>query len=290
MSGSTGEPPNVLKYHSFLDNFESKVFLWRSCWHIGCCNTLALKLAGLDVDKTDFSVPGGVVDCDADGATGILRERAVEMVVAAIGEKTDEQKQKFIVEGLRLCLRKGLSAVHTNDEMSLHVYQALMRSGALPLRVFLTPNLSDLTKAPGEGGVAGVPPFRHHGLKISAPQVRAVAEAAEGSSLNEEANIGTAESRLVVERVKIFSDGSLGAETAAIRNIEAAGDMEAQYSGVLIHSSSDLESSIRLAKTNGYRLEIHAIGDKAAEQVRSQGRKLGGKEWAGQTEGKLCTF
>ena len=92
--------------------------------------------------------------------------------------------------------------------------------------------------------------------------------------------------RLVLERVKIFSDGSLGAETAAMRLVHdtttptintsdiATNDVDEPiassiptYKGVLMHETEVMRNMITVAKRSGYRLEIHAIGDAAAEQV-----------------------
>mmetsp|Transcript_7346 Transcript_7346/g.12205 ORF Transcript_7346/g.12205 Transcript_7346/m.12205 type:complete len:795 (-) Transcript_7346:73-2457(-) len=120
------------------------------------------------------------------------------------------------------------------------------------------------------------------------------------------------ESRLLMERVKIFSDGSLGAETAAIRTLApaaetppppptllpsspsatpatnatnaAAASITATTStsisasasstsstcastGVLVHKQEELVRMLGEAAEAGYRVEIHAIGDAAAEQV-----------------------
>lgn len=81
--------------------------------------------------------------------------------------------------------------------------------------------------------------------------------------------MSTPDSRLTIERLKIFSDGSLGAETAAMRLIDddSAGQ-SAAHEGVLVHERLAMQEMISSAKNNGYRLEIHAIGDAAAEQVR----------------------
>ena len=75
-------------------------------------------------------------------------------------------------------------------------------------------------------------------------------------------------SRLLVDRVKIFSDGSLGAETAALRlPQDSAAPSEQTHKGVLMHKREAMRSMIAEARSNGYRLEVHAIGDAAAEQV-----------------------
>jgi hypothetical protein len=39
------------------------------------------------------------------------------------------------------------------------------------------------------------------------------------------------------------------------------------FSGILIHSTPSLESMVKRAKDAGFRLEVHCIGDMAAEQV-----------------------
>lgn len=78
--------------------------------------------------------------------------------------------------------------------------------------------------------------------------------------------MSTQDSRLIIERLKIFSDGSLGAETAAMRAAPPIASDKGQK-GVLIHSGCQLSTMIRNATALNYRLEVHAIGDAAAEQV-----------------------
>ena len=67
---------------------------------------------------------------DAGSPTGIIKERATELIVAAQqnqsvsgSESTRsadlEQKLRFIKEGMALCARVGLTSVHSNDERSL---------------------------------------------------------------------------------------------------------------------------------------------------------------------------
>ena len=90
-----------------------------------------------------------------------------------------------------------------------------------------------------------------------------------------EADACNMESRLLMERVKIFSDGSLGAETAALRVIAldksdtSASAPAGSDKGVLVYERSTLAGMIVEAYNAGYRVEIHAIGDAAAEQVLS---------------------
>lgn len=50
---------------------------------------------------------------------------------------------------------------------------------------------------------------------------------------------------------------------------------EKDYRGILLHSSNSLTEMVRVAKDSGFRLEIHCIGDKAADQTLSALEKAG---------------
>lgn len=70
-------------------------------------------------------------------------------------------------------------------------------------------------------------------------------------------------------RAKIFGDGSLGAETAALR-VPYVGKAESgapPNKGQMIFTPEELRSKVMLASLEGYTLEVHAIGDAAAEAV-----------------------
>jgi predicted amidohydrolase YtcJ len=85
------------------------------------------------------------IDLDSNGyPNGILKERACELIFKLMGNKSSKEKTKFISEGLNICLKMGLTSVQTNDECALAVYSSLQAEDLLPIRVFLTPNISDL--------------------------------------------------------------------------------------------------------------------------------------------------
>jgi len=239
------------------------VFLWRACWHIGVCNSLALQAADIDENTV---CEGGVVDVSEETglATGILRERAVEKIVAVMGIKTFEQKKQFIKDGLSLCMKSGLTSVQTNDENTLDVYRALLLEDQVPIRVFLTPNQEELENNKREEASVEAPllvPIIPFPPSSSFSSASAPTSSSSSSSSSSSYNMSLPQSRLVVDRVKIFSDGSLGAETAALRTPSSS------HSGILIHELSALVSRMRKAREAGFRLETHAIGDAAAEQV-----------------------
>jgi len=62
--------------------------------------------------------------------------------------------------------------------------------------------------------------------------------------------------------VKAFGDGSLGAGNAAVSASYLDGG-----NGVLNHTDASLETIIRRSEETGWRTAIHAIGDRAIEQV-----------------------
>ena len=268
---------------------DTPVFLWRACWHIGVANTRALQLARVvavaangDVaaEPTTKSPPGGVIDVDAGGCpVGILRERAVEVMVAAMAKKTPDESRRYVERGLALCVARGLTAVQTNDEGCWAIYTQLQQEGKLPLRAFLTPNYDELQQDPH------MKPLRPGCLPPTTATATATATAVPTTQPAGAAPVSgsDAASYLVVERVKIFADGSLGAETAALRTggskINSSGSGSgsdgdsSDHTGVLVHEAAALRDMVATARARGFRVEIHAIGDKAAEQVRESNFK-----------------
>ena len=112
------------------------VFLWRACWHIGCANTSALAAAGLGAHMAIPSTPGGVVDVDSDGVpTGVLRERATDLITPFTEEKDPEVRRRYFEAGVaqaRLTLRHthslslSLSLSHTRARARAHKAEALV--------------------------------------------------------------------------------------------------------------------------------------------------------------------
>ncbi|MFX1513274.1 MAG: amidohydrolase [Promethearchaeota archaeon] len=68
---------------------------------------------------------------------------------------------------------------------------------------------------------------------------------------------------LYVDRVKILMDGGLGGHTGALREPYA----DVDTTGQLIYSQEELNEKVKLSKEKGFRLEIHAVGDLAAEYI-----------------------
>jgi len=204
----------------------------------GVANSVALRAASIDLHETSFNIPGGAVEVEESGPTGVLMERATELIMTAMGVKTQEDKRRFIEVGIDMCRKKGLTACQTNDEDAINIYLQLERERSLPIRVFLTPVQKELKKLPD--------------MKPRQSLLTSV-----------ETDVSEMASRLAWQRVKIFSDGSLGASTAALRVESSPGEL----TGLLTHNFDELQGMITESRSRGFRVEIHAIGDAAAEQV-----------------------
>jgi predicted amidohydrolase YtcJ len=283
------------------------VVLWRVCFHLCVVNTMALKLAGIDNKTIDPT--GGVIDRENDGTNqpnGILRESANGIISTLTKVDSDDERLAQYHAGLQRCLESGLTVVQTNDEDAWPIYSKLHDQGRLPIRVYLTIMHEE----------------RHKPGRPKPGQVH--------TAMNQ---IG--ESLLSCDRVKIFSDGCLGAHTAAMstpylpppaaaatttippsatsttesaptpptastttgavsdeKKVTASGSTSTSGDapspshsshdascahdtrgghkptlGVLIHEPDVLKTMIRDAHNEGWRLEVHAIGDRAAQHA-----------------------
>eukprot|EP00512_Aurantiochytrium_limacinum_P013333 CAMPEP_0171582134 /NCGR_PEP_ID=MMETSP0961-20121227/10015_1 /TAXON_ID=87120 /ORGANISM="Aurantiochytrium limacinum, Strain ATCCMYA-1381" /LENGTH=868 /DNA_ID=CAMNT_0012139069 /DNA_START=9 /DNA_END=2615 /DNA_ORIENTATION=+ len=224
----------------------TKVVLWRVCLHILVANTGALEAAHISITNPK-PVAGGQIDTDptTGEATGVLRERATEAVVAHVKETNPAILAQSVTEGLNECLRHGLTGVETNDEATLEVYRKLDQEGKLPLRVQLTPLLGE----------------------IDGPWASSTG-------------------MLAVDRVKIFTDGALGSNTAALRNLDDSKQSESghqdstpsstpDHRGILVHDPAELLRMVTEASKQNLRIEAHAIGDYAAQCTLKAFRSAG---------------
>jgi len=219
---------------------EVPAIFYRRCWHVCVANSAALYRCGIDAHTPD--VPGGIIERNVAGQpTGILREAAIEALLAPLTEQElsfDRQKE-ILLDGLNECVARGITAVQTNDSKEIgaisdpwSVYSALADEGNLPCRVFLTISWQSLDRSPPPPA-AGV---QHRSGLLSC------------------------------DRVKLWTDGALGASTAAL--LEPYSDGPGNV-GVLQMSPTEIAETVQKSKRCGYRIEAHAIGDRAASHLLS---------------------
>ena len=191
-------------------------------------NGLALQKAGIDAETPDPE--GGSIERDANGEpTGVLTGTAVELVEAVIGEKPWEQRLIESRRALAELRRYGVTSIHDitrRDQM--RVFQELLRSGELSVRVWARPTLDMVEHFAAVGIETG---FGNDMLKIGG--------------------------------LKGFVDGIMGNSSALFNEPY---DHDPENSGKLrdmMHPEGNMLRLIREADRAHLVPNVHAIGDKA---------------------------
>jgi predicted amidohydrolase YtcJ len=184
-------------------------------------HSLWLNSAALALAEHDLDVDGGVVERDARGEpTGVLRERAAWRFLERRLQPSTDEMVTAMRDGLRIAAARGVTAVHDTDGALgiLEAWQQLEGERALSLRVWQ-----------------------------SLPHDRVGELAALGI------RSGFGSERLRVGYLKVFMDGALGSNTAALLD----------GTGITITTASELAEIITEATAAGFPVAVHAIGDRA---------------------------
>jgi predicted amidohydrolase YtcJ len=197
--------------------------------HMALVNTAALGLAGITKD-TPAPEGGEIVRDPATGEpTGILKDAAMDLVLAKIPEPSFDRKLRAAEAAVRHAAARGVTSVHEMaDAASFEVFQEMARRGTLTVRVAVYVPITEVATL---GRLRLRSPFGNETLKLAG--------------------------------LKGFVDGSLGSETAYF--FEPYTDSP-RTSGLLheqMFPEGIMEARIRAAETAGLQLAVHAIGDRA---------------------------
>ena len=205
------------------------VYITHKSLHSAWVNHAAVRLAQLTHATSD--PPGGRLGRGPDGIPdGILYESAMDLVANLIPRPSDHQLVEAIREALPLLWRVGLTGVHDFDRRDcFFALQTLHAAGELRLRVVKSIPLEDLSSAAS--------------LRL---------------------RTGFGDDMLQIGPVKIFMDGALGPQTAAML---APYEGTVDDRGILMMDAGQLFEHARLASENGLSLAVHAIGDRAVREV-----------------------
>jgi len=203
--------------------------------HLLWVNTAALRIAGIEGRTAD--PPGGAIGRDARGEpTGVLKETAKDLVWSAVPPVGNEEVEDGIRTAQAVMHRMGVTAVHNfvgtssyDGGTTFAAFRRLAERGELRLRVWAT--------IP-EGGLEHAAAL---GLRT-----------------------GFGDEWLRVGPVKIFADGTLGSQTAAM--LESFGGQPDNL-GIAIHAREELVELVGRAVAAGFWCAIHAIGDRANRWV-----------------------
>jgi predicted amidohydrolase YtcJ len=192
-------------------------------------NDRAMAIAAIDHNTSDPA--NGQILRDSRGIpTGILTNRAQELVTRHIPPLTFAQVKEAIQIAAAQCLKNGLTSVHEArvTPMMVRAFRELVRENKLPLRVYAMLDAAD-TKLIEEWLKKG-------------PQ------------------IDRAGHRFTVRSIKVFADGALGSRGAAL--FEPYSD-QPSTTGLITTPQDKLYQLARRCLQTGFQMATHAIGDRA---------------------------
>lgn len=203
------------------------VALWSKDGHLLWVNSLALQRAGITAN-TPEPANGAILRDGTGEPTGILEEEEATSLVYRIIEEPDPALTRSLVQrALTELQRSGVTTIHDIEgQDALRLFQQLRDEQALGVRVQMI--------------------LPRHVL----PELRAVGLRA-----------GFGDDLLSFGGIKIFADGTLGSQTAAM--LESFEGNPGNF-GILALPEQELKETVSTAAAMGTSIAIHAIGDRAA--------------------------
>jgi predicted amidohydrolase YtcJ len=196
--------------------------------HAAWVNSAALALA--EIDRTTPDPFGGRIVRDAAGEpTGLLLERAVDLVARRLPLPPAKQLDDAMVGAQAEAHRLGITGIHdVESDLVLNSFRRLERAGRLGLRVLFHPP------------VASLPGLIHRGVRS-----------------------GDGSEWLTIGGVKLFLDGSLGSRTAwMLAPYEGSRDR-----GMPTTAEAEAQQAVQTAAAHGIAATVHAIGDAAVRRA-----------------------
>ena len=208
---------------------EHPVALWSKDGHLLWANSRALERAG--ITRETPNPPNGAILRDSEGEpTGVLQEEQATHLVYRVIEEADEDLTRTLVERTLAEMQSyGITSVHEIEGMdALRLFEGLRAEKKLGVRVrMILPRQM-------------VPELRESGGKL---------QGFVGDDL------------LGVGGIKIFADGTLGSQTAAM--LESFEGSPGNF-GILTLPEEEMKQTVSAAAEMGLSIAIHAIGDRAA--------------------------
>ena len=201
-------------------------YIRRVCGHLAAVNTLALKELEIEHDDPDLDI-----DPVTKKPLGIITDTIIDRIATSPKlKKTQEDLNKAVKTACEFANSRGVTSATDNLSVrSVKSYITAWKKNELTVRVYM--NIPRLK-------------FNHYidaGIKT-----------------------GFGDNILRIGGVKIFTDGSLGARTAALK--EPYFD-DASTTGGFYIEEDVFHETIKLAIENGWQTATHAIGDEAIDFV-----------------------
>ncbi len=208
---------------------ENPLYLLRTDGHMAIANSRVLALAGITKDTPNPE--GGLIVRDKHGeATGVLKDNAMNLVLAVMPPLSAAQTERMFDAGIAEALRNGVTQVHNMSNWdNIAIFERAKAEGRLKIRTYYFPHISN----------------RHKLAERIARQ-------------------GKGDDWLRFGGVKELVDGSLGSTTAWF--YEPYTD-QPDTSGFALMSMPALKKSLQEAHAYGLQLAIHGIGDQTNDQI-----------------------
>ncbi|MCE1179918.1 MAG: amidohydrolase [Micrococcales bacterium] len=226
-----------------------EVWLKHRSGHVCTANTPLLHRVGV-MDGSAEVPEGGVVVMHGDQPTGVLQEQAQNLVVSAVTPYPLEQlasalakaSAHYATEGLTHVTECGIGAGWLGKTpLELAAYQMASARGELMVRAQVMPCVSALHEVTGHAD-DGIDFGLDLGLRS-----------------------GFGDDRVRVGAMKIWTDGSLLARTAAMTEPFACRCGERPSTGYLQDDAERMRRQIVGAHRGGWNVAAHAIGDAAID-------------------------
>jgi len=236
----TGEKRFPNRYD--IDRISTKhaVVIFRVCGHTLCCNSLALKMAGITRDSVHAE--SGQIELDTHGEPlGIFGEgSALYKIRDMVPPYSQEQIEEQLLYAVQHAVKNGLTSVGSRDVMEDN-YQSIVD--------------------------AYIKLFTEHDLHL---RVSLQCSIEKDAVFNEFLRRGWITSSsmghpyLTMGASKLFADGSLGSRTAYMRKpyLDAPSTR-----GFQVHPQEEMDALVLKNHKNGFQVIVHAIGDGAVEET-----------------------
>lgn len=222
--------------HPVASDFEginNPIYINHYSGHSAVANYKALELAGV---TTDTEVDYGHVELDSNGKPdGRLIEHASDLVSECIPSTTEKQLRQALKTANDKYIQYGITSVHeagmglnTGSLDEFKLIQEAKKNDELKIRIYamvMDEFYDDIETVNLASG------FGNNDLKIGS--------------------------------IKVFADGTLSLETAAVTKPYK----NSNGYGKKVHTIEDLQKFIYKAHKQGYQIACHAIGDDAVKDV-----------------------
>jgi len=210
---------------------KNPVFLQRSCKNMCVVNTKALQIAG--ITKKTKPPKGGKIDIDPNTGelTGIIHTTAMDLIEKVIPKLNEEELEQTCLLACQKAAEAGLTTVHwiIESPTEIRLIQKLRADKKLPIRIYII--------IPVE--------FMKHLIELGL-------------------QTGFGDKMIKIGSIKILTDGSLGARTAALT--ETYSD-EPKTKGMTLYAQEELNRLVTEVHEANLQLAVHAIGDKAVDMT-----------------------